>query len=149
MQDEWQSEARCASTNSHANIQTKRLRFKFRLKDLGGTKYLLGMRIRGKKKINSLSSNKLLRNCLPTQLPVLFIFVIVSRLRTWRLTTEWTLQLGYLHVTVLRRGVREVRVVVGRAPAWWQVWRGMQYRRSQCFYNWTWDVCSHWKQTND
>jgi hypothetical protein len=57
-------------------------------------------------------------------------------------------QLEYLDVTVLRRGVGEVRVVAGRAPACWQVWRGMQYKE-ECFYNWTWDVCSHWKQTND
>jgi hypothetical protein len=54
----------------------------------------------------------------------------------------------YLDVTVLRRGVGEVRAVVGRAPACWQVWRGMQYKE-ECFYNWTWGVCSHWKQTND
>jgi hypothetical protein len=42
-------------------------------------------------------------------------------------------KLEYLDVTVLRRGVGEVRVVAGRAPTCWQVWRGMQYRRSQCF----------------
>jgi hypothetical protein len=40
-------------------------------------------------------------------------------------------QLEYLCVTVLRRRVGEVRVVAGKAPACWQVWRGMQYRRSQ------------------
>jgi hypothetical protein len=45
--------------------------------------------------------------------------------------TYITVQPGYLEVTVLRRGVREVLVVAGRAPACWQVWRGMQYRRSQ------------------
>jgi hypothetical protein len=51
---------------------------------------------------------------------------------------KWKVQvkLEYLDVTVLRRGVGEVQVVAGRAPACWQVWRGMQYRRSQCFYNW-------------
>jgi hypothetical protein len=56
-------------------------------------------------------------------------------------------KLEYLDVTVLRRGIGEVRVVAGRAPACWQVWRGMQYKE-KCFYNWTRDVCSHWKQTN-
>jgi hypothetical protein len=35
-------------------------------------------------------------------------------------------ELQYLDVTVLRRGVGEVLVVVGRAPACGQVWRGMQ-----------------------
>jgi hypothetical protein len=34
-------------------------------------------------------------------------------------------------VTVHRRGVGEVFVVVGRPPACWQVWSRMQYRRSQ------------------
>jgi hypothetical protein len=43
-------------------------------------------------------------------------------------------QLEYLDATVLRRGVEEIRVVVGRDPACWQRWR---------------DVCTHWKQTND
>jgi hypothetical protein len=43
-------------------------------------------------------------------------------------------KLEYLDATVLRRGVGEVRVVVGRDQACWQGWR---------------DVCSHWKQTND
>jgi hypothetical protein len=57
-------------------------------------------------------------------------------------------QLEYLDATVLLRGVGEVRTVVGRAPACWQVWRGMQYKE-ECFYNWAWGVCSHWKQTND
>jgi hypothetical protein len=47
---------------------------------------------------------------------------------------EAPVQLGYLDVTVLQRGVGEIRVLVGRAPACWQRWR---------------DVCSHWKQTND
>jgi hypothetical protein len=54
----------------------------------------------------------------------------------------------HLDVTVLWRGVGEVWAVVGRVAACWQVWRGMQYKE-KCFYNWTWDVCSHWKQTND
>jgi hypothetical protein len=43
-------------------------------------------------------------------------------------------KLEYLDVTVLRRGVGEVRVVAGRAPACWQVWRGMHYKE-ECFYN--------------
>jgi hypothetical protein len=42
------------------------------------------------------------------------------------------LKLECLDVTVLRRGVGEVRVVAGRAPAHWQVWRGMQYKE-ECF----------------
>jgi hypothetical protein len=69
-------------------------------------------------------------------------------LRTDAKTRVIFVKLEYLDVTVLRHGVGEVRVVVGRAPACWQVWRGMQYKE-ECFYNWTWDVCSHWKQTND
>jgi hypothetical protein len=48
-------------------------------------------------------------------------------------TRSLSVKLEYLDVTVLRRGVGEVRAVVGRAPACWQVWRGMQYRRSQAF----------------
>jgi hypothetical protein len=73
-------------------------------------------------------------------------------------------QREYLDVTVLRRGVGEVRVVAGRAPACWQVWRGMQYRRSQAFnlrrllslkanewlittalnfHEWTWPTTAH------
>jgi hypothetical protein len=47
---------------------------------------------------------------------------------------EASLKLEYLDVTVLRRGVEEVRVVAGRAPACRQVWRGMQ-RKEECFYN--------------
>jgi hypothetical protein len=43
-------------------------------------------------------------------------------------------KLEYLDVTVLRRGVGEVLVVVGRTPACSQVWRGMQYKE-ECFYN--------------
>jgi hypothetical protein len=46
-----------------------------------------------------------------------------------------TVQLEYLDVRVLRRGVGEIRVVMRRAPACWQVWRGMQYRRSQWMTN--------------
>jgi hypothetical protein len=34
-------------------------------------------------------------------------------------------QFEYLDLTVHRREVGEVFVVVGRAPACWQVWRGM------------------------
>jgi hypothetical protein len=49
-------------------------------------------------------------------------------------TSNNLLQLEYLDATVLRRGVGEMRVVVGRDPACWQGWRV---------------VCSHWKQTND
>jgi hypothetical protein len=42
------------------------------------------------------------------------------------------IKLEYLDVTVLRCGVGEVRVVAGRAPTFWQVWRGMQYKE-ECF----------------
>jgi hypothetical protein len=54
----------------------------------------------------------------------------------------------HLDVTVIRCGAGEVRVVAGRALACRQVWRGMQYKE-ECLYSWTWDVCLHWKQTND
>jgi hypothetical protein len=63
-------------------------------------------------------------------------------------TAQMDLKLVYLDASVLWRGVREVRIVAGRAPVCWQVWRRMQYKE-EYFYNWTWDVCSHWKQTND
>jgi hypothetical protein len=46
-------------------------------------------------------------------------------------SSKGAVQRGYLEVTVLRREVGEVLVVAGRAPVYWQVWRGMQYRRSQ------------------
>jgi hypothetical protein len=56
-------------------------------------------------------------------------------------------QLEYLELTVRRREVGQVLVVAGRAPAGWQVWRGMQDKEEFC-YDWTWDVCSPWKETN-
>jgi hypothetical protein len=49
-----------------------------------------------------------------------------------RLVLSGCVKLAYLDVTVLRRGEGEVRVVEGRAPACWQVWRGMQYKE-ECF----------------
>jgi hypothetical protein len=41
------------------------------------------------------------------------------------------LHLEYLDVRVHRHGVGEILVMVGSDPACSQVWRGMQYRRSQ------------------
>jgi hypothetical protein len=59
---------------------------------------------------------------------------VIRAFSPFNLGGPYGVQLEYLDTTVLRRGVGEIRVVVGRDPACWQGSR---------------DVCSHWKQTND
>jgi hypothetical protein len=63
--------------------------------------------------------------------PSKYIDVIVASLNVFY---RVFVKLEYLDVIVFRRGVGEVRVVAGRAPACSQVWRGMQYKE-EYFYN--------------